>query len=171
MKANRQTPASRIAFGGMMTALAVVIMSLGGLIPIATYTSPVLCMVIGQLVLQSCGARIGWAWYGAAAILSLLLSPDREAAGVFVFLGYYPMLKPKLDGKKLGKLWKLLYFNGSICLLYALLIRLFGMDDLSSEFREFGAWMLYVLLILGNVTFLLTDVLLTKVSRGRLRRG
>ena len=80
-----------------MAALAVVIMSLGTLIPVATFVCPVLCMLILQLVLKLCGSRIAWAWYGAVAILSLLMAPDKEAAAVFLFLGYYPVVKPRMD--------------------------------------------------------------------------
>ena len=62
-----------MALGGVMAALAVVIMSMGTLIPIATYSCPVLCALLLQLVLKTCGSRIAWAWYGAVTILSLLL--------------------------------------------------------------------------------------------------
>ena len=40
MNQKRNTPASRMALGGVLAALAVVLMSLGGLIPIFTYVSP-----------------------------------------------------------------------------------------------------------------------------------
>lgn len=160
MNQNRKTPASVIALGGVMAALAVVIMSLGGLIPIATYVSPMLCAILLQFVLLSCGIRIAWAWYGAVAILSCLLSPDKEAAAVFVFLGYYPIIKPKLDGKRFSMLLKLLLFNASVGIMYFLLMRILGIDELNAEFAEMGTIMLLVLLILGNVTFFLLDRLL-----------
>ena len=70
---SKRTPASRIALGGVLAALAVVIMSMGTLIPVATYVCPVLCCMLLQFVLLSCGRRIAWAWYGAVAILSLLV--------------------------------------------------------------------------------------------------
>ena len=91
----------KIAFGGMMAALATVIMSLGGLIPVATFVCPMFCMLILAFVTGMCGRRIGWAWYGAVSVLSLLLGPDKEAAAVFVFLGFYPIVKPSLDRMKL----------------------------------------------------------------------
>lgn len=160
MSQSSKTPASVIALGGMLAALAAVIMSLGGLIPVATYVSPMLCAVLLQFVLQSCGNRIAWAWYGAVSILSVLLSPDKEAAAVFVFLGYYPIVKRRLDGKKLAWVWKLLLFNASVAAMYFLLLRLLGMDELSAEFADMGTIMLAVLLILGNVTFILLDRLL-----------
>ena len=85
--------------GGVFAALAVVIMNLGGLIPMATYVCPTLCMVILSFVHMACGRRIAWSWYAAVSILSLLMSPDKEAAAVFAFLGYYPILKPVFDRK------------------------------------------------------------------------
>lgn len=160
MNQKRKTPASVMALGGVLAAAAVVIMSLGGLIPVATYVSPMLCAILLQLVLLSCGVRIAWAWYGAVALLSVLLSPDKEAAAVFVFLGYYPIVKPRLDGWKPSWLWKGLLFNGSVVVMYFLLLKLFGMAELGAEFREFGLVMLLVLLVMGNVTFFLLDKLL-----------
>lgn len=160
MQQNRRTPASRIAFGGVMAALAVTVMSLGGLIPIATYTSPMIACVILNFVIAACGKRIAWAWYGAVAILGVLLSPDKEAAAVFVFLGYYPIVKPWFDRGRLAWVKKAVYFNACVCLMYFLLLRIFGMEQLNEEFAEFGRWMLFVLLALGNVTFFLLDRLL-----------
>lgn len=160
MNQKRSSPASVMALGGVLAALAVVIMSLGGLVPVATYVSPMLCAILLQPVLLSCGVRIAWAWYGAVALLSVLLSPDKEAAAVFVFLGYYPIVKPKLDKRKPSWLWKGILFNGSIIVMYVLLLKLFGMAELGEEFQEFGLVMLLVLLIMGNVTFFLLDRLL-----------
>ena len=112
--------------------------------------------------MRSCGRRIGWAWYGAVAILSLLLGPDKEAAAVFAFLGYYPMLKPELDRMKLGLFLKLVLFNSVILLMYWVLIRLFSMDAIAEEYAVLGTAMTVVMLILGNVTFLMLDKVLGK---------
>ena len=85
---SKRTPAAQIALGGVLAALAVVLMCMGTLIPVATYVCPMLCAMILQLVLKTCGKRIAWAWYGAVSILSLLMAPDKEAAAVFLALGY-----------------------------------------------------------------------------------
>lgn len=162
--ANR-SKASDMALGGVLAALAVVIMSLGGLIPAATFVCPMLCMLIVTIVLKRCGRRTAWAWYGAVAILSLLLSPDKEAAAVFVFLGYYPILKPKLDSLPCKWLWKALLFNAAILLMYWLLMNLFGMAELTEEFAEMGVVMTVITLILGNVCFFLLDFVLSRRFR------
>jgi len=44
------TKAGALAFGGMMTAVALVIMNLGSLIPLNTYICPVLCILITPMV-------------------------------------------------------------------------------------------------------------------------
>lgn len=166
----KNNQAKSIALGGMLAALAVVIMCLGGLIPVATYVCPALCMVLLSFVLQLCGKKIAWAWYGAVALLCLLLGPDKEAVVIFVFLGYYPILKPAID--KLRCRWpvKLVLFNAMILLAYGVLITVFGMDQLLTEFRELGMVMTVITLLLGNITLFLLDVVLLRLQR-KVRRG
>ena len=152
-----------MALGGMMAALAVVIMCLGGLIPIATYVCPVICTLLLSVVLKRCGKRDAWAWYGAVSVLCLLMAPDKEAAAVFLFLGYYPIVKPVLDRKKCSWIWKGLLFNLSVLAMYWVLIALLGMESTTDSFRGVGYAMLAVMLVMGNVTFFMLDRLLTQV--------
>ena len=154
-----------VALGGVLAALAIVIMTLGGLIPIATYVCPMLCSLMLLAVRLSCGDRIGWAWYGAVCVLSLLLSPDKEAAAVFVVLGYYPIVQPKLEKLPLQFLWKALLFNIASALLYAALMFVFGIEQLVAEFQELGIAGLVITLILGNVCFFLLDKVLHKLHQ------
>ena len=148
-----------------MAALALVVMCLGGLIPLATYVCPMFCAVLLMVVLKLTGRRVAWAWYGAVSILSMLLGPDKEAAAVFVFLGYYPILKPWLDKRKLAILWKLVLFNAAIFAMYSLLIYVFGLAEVAAEFEELGMVLTAVTLILGNATLFMMDVLLTVLEK------
>lgn len=149
--------ARQMALGGMMAAVSVVIMSLGSLIPMNTYLCPVLCILIGRVVLDRCGKRMGWCFYMSVAILSLLLAPDREAALVYAFLGYYPVVRPWFE--KLGPLKgiaKLAFFTLMGTASYGVLLLIMGagaaMDD---------GWLLTaVTVILWDVLFLLVDRLL-----------
>lgn len=158
----KRNSAKEIALGGLMAALAIVIMCLGGLIPFATFVCPMLCCLITKLVLQLCGKRIAWAWYGAVALLSVLMAPDKEAAAVFVFLGYYPIVKPWMDRQKLQWLCKGLLFNCAILLMYGILIHLLGLSDIAADYEEAGTVMTLVMLLLGNVTFFMLDLVLGK---------
>ncbi len=151
-----------MALGGILAAVAVVIMNLVGLIPVNTYVVAVLCMVLLQLVLKNCGKRVARAWYAAVSILGLLMCPDKEAAAIFVAIGYYPVLKPWMDRRKLKWLWKGLLFNAVILLLYWALMNLMGMTELAAEFSELGLWMTILTLLLGNVTFFMLDKVLGK---------
>lgn len=161
----RNNIAKSIALGGMLAAVAVVIMCLGGMIPLATFVCPMLCVLIQYLVLRFCGSKIAWSWFAVVAILGLLLGPDKEAALIFCLLGSYPMLKPWLENSRLHILWKILIFNSAMVLLYGLLLRLLGLDTLAQEYATMGTIGLVVCLVLGNVTFILMDLLLTRLSR------
>ena len=99
---------------------------------------------------------------GGADSVALLL--------VLLALGYYPILKQRLDRFRLRALWKGLYFNASICVLYAVLLFVLGLPALNGKFRELGTVMLIVLLILGNVTFFLLDKVLEKPAFQKLGR-
>ena len=156
--------ANSVALGGVMAALAVVIMCMGGIIPVATYVCPVLCAMLLAMVYQLTGRRIAWSWYAAVSLLSLLLGPDKEAAAVFVFLGYYPIIKPWIDQRKVPFLWKLVVFNLSIGVMYALLIYLFRLEQVVQDFSGFGVVLTAVALLLGNVTLFLLDFLLKRIA-------
>lgn len=160
----RNSPAKAVATGGILAALAVVIMCLGGLIPVATFVCPMLCMMILQLVFKAYGSRIGWAWYGAVAVLSLLLGPDKEAAAVFLFLGYYPMVKPWMDRRRLHWVFKLALFNTSLLVMYWILLRMLGMAELAAEYAELGKVLTVAMLFIGNVCFVLLDICLSKFA-------
>ena len=166
----RNTLAKKIALGGVLAALAVVIMCLGGMIPLATFICPMLCAIIQYLVLRFCGQRVAWAWFGAVALLSILLGPDKEAALVFCLIGCYPILKPLFEKSKLRFLWKILFFNCAVGLLYGLLLKLFGMDAVMAEYEALGIAGLAVMLLLGNACFFLLDRLLTMLSRKKFSK-
>ena len=155
-----------MALCGCMCALAVAIMAMGTLIPAATYCCPVLASMTLLPVLIVCGERLSWVLFAASAILSLLLAPDKEAAAIFLALGYYPIVKPKLDRKKRPArlAQKLLLFNCSVLAVYAALLLVLRMDALREEFSAMGAALLVLLLAGGNGLFLLDDALI-----GRLR--
>ena len=163
--------AKKIALGGLLAALAVVIMCFGGMIPVATFVCPVLCIFLCAVFFWTCGSRLAWAWYGAVTVLTLLLGPDKEAAAVFAVLGYYPILKLSFERTKIGLLLKLMLFNIVILALYCVMIYVLGLQQVVSDYRDLGYVGVAVLLVLGNITFFLVDRLLTVFSKKRIRHG
>lgn len=160
------------ALGGVLGALAVVVMSMGALIPFATFCCPILAMLLEVPVLENCGRKMAWAWFGAVAILSCLLCPDPEAAAVFAALGYYPILRRDLNRiplKVLRIVLKLLVFNGAILLMYAVLIWVLHLEAVAKSILEEAPWVNALILVMGNGTFILLDLLLDRFS-GVFRR-
>ena len=172
---SKRTPASNIALGGVLASLAVLIMSMGTLIPVATYVCPMLCALILQLVLKICGSRIAWAWYGAVTLLSLLMAPDKEAAAVFLALGYYPIVKDRLERLKKPVAWtlKLVIFNATLIAGTLVTFYLFAGDTAGKTIldafafvfgvEELGALITAGVLVLANVTFVVYDIALTRL--------
>jgi hypothetical protein len=159
------------ALGGLLTALAVVILLLGGVIPLATFCAPLLAMAALLPVLEELGTRAAATAYAAAAVLALLLVPDRETALVFLFFGWYPLLRPRIAAlpTPLARLAaRLAVCNLSIALLYGLVLRL-----LTGELAASARWVDLATLVLGNLTFLAMDLVLSRLTvlwRRRLRK-
>lgn len=160
-----------VALGGMLGAVAMVIMCLGGLIPVSTYICPVMCMLILQMVLNFCGKRIAWAWYIMVALLSLLIGPDKEAAALLVLLGYYPIIKPKMDRFPLKILWKLALFNAVTVFMYTVVVALLGLEAILVEHTVLGYISFALMILLGNATFFLLDKLLTRFATNKTRKA
>ena len=167
----RNETVKRIAIGGLLASMAMIIMCLGGMIPLATFVCPVLCILLCGTICRICGQRIAWAWYAAVALLSVFLSPDKEAAAVFVILGYYPILKIRIDRMKIRWVIKFLLFNSVILVLYTVMLYVLGIEQIQSEYMELGLIGTLILLVLGNVTFILVDRLLTIFDKKGRKNG
>ncbi len=157
----------QLTLGGLTAALAVVIMCLLGMLGITTYVCPALCMMLLSVLVKLCNSRICWCWYIVVSILSLLLAPDKEAAALFIFLGYYPILRPWINLRKFPLVWKALLFNTAIVVLYYILLYLVGLAELVAEMQELGGVFAVILLVLGNITFFLLDMVLGKIDKRR----
>lgn len=166
MKKTNRMQAKQIALGGVFAALAAVILLVGGVIPAGTYVAPMLAALPLVILLVELPKSLCLGWYAVVALLGVLLCPDKETAFVFVFLGWYPLAKPGLDRlpKLPGLLCKLLLFNAAAAALYALLILVFQLEALVREAKETGTVLLIAMLLLGNLSFFLFDILLEKLT-------
>ena len=163
----------QMALCGLLTALAVVFMVLTGAIGIGTFAGPALAMAVLMPVLEEYGSKTATLTYTAAAILGLLIVPEPELALVYAAFGWYPILRPKLNripSRPLRLVVKILLCTAVILLLYGVLLRLLGMTaDLMGSTLLFNL----LLLVLGILTFLLTDLALERLTflwRKRFRK-
>ena len=149
-----------LALGGMLTALCLTIMVLGGALGIGTYACPVICSLVLMPLGLKYGARSQLAAYIATGALSFILVSDRELSLMFlVFFGWYPMLAPRLEKikKPLNLLVKLLVFNITV-----VPAEIFAIKVLLCEAETTGV--LIAMWAVGNLTFLLYDRLLPRLE-------
>ena len=154
---------AKMAFCGLMVGLSAALMLAGGIIPIATYCAPMAAGLLLLPVMLEYGKKTAWTAFAAAALLTLTLDADKEAAFFYLFLGYYPLVKWELDRipkKPLRVALKLLLFTVATGLMYALMGVLLGMDAVIAEFREMGAYMLALFIVVFGVCMLLYDRLI-----------
>lgn len=153
-----------LALCGVLTALAVVLLCLGGVIPGAVFCAPILAMAVLLPVLEELGPKAAGTVYAAVSLLALLLVPDRETAFVYLFFGWYPILRPKiaaLPSRPLRVLARVAVCSAAALALYGLVLRLMGLtEDLLNSVWYVNA----ALLAAGNVVFLLTDSTLARLT-------
>ncbi|WP_297986884.1 hypothetical protein [uncultured Oscillibacter sp.] len=161
-----------MALCGLLSALAVMLLTLGGSVPLATFCAPVLAMAALLPVLEEYGPRAaGKAWI-AVSLLALTLDPDREAALVYLCFGWYPLLRPKLAGlssRPARTAARIAVCTGVCLLLYGVVWRALGLPEDPDVSGVFGL----LPLALANVTFLLLDRALERLTllwRRKLRR-
>ena len=157
---------AKTALGGMISALSLTIMLLTAVIPYLTYALPAISGALLVLMVIEINKKWAFCAYAAISILSFLILPDKEAAMMYVaFFGYYPILKPLLESKisnnKLCWIVKAIIFNISVVLAYLVIVKVFGIP--LEEMEEYGKWSVVVLLIMGNVMFVLYDICITRL--------
>ena len=163
----------RTALCGVSAALGTALLLLGGLIPGATYCTPLLGMLPLIPCVEEYGRGAALSVYAVTAALAVLLIPDKELACVYLFFGYYPALKPALDqiaARPLRLAAKLALCTAAALTMYFLLIRVLGLEQLSDDA---ALPLRALLLVMANVTFLLLDRALGQLGflwRHRLRR-
>lgn len=162
-----QRRSRRLALCGMMTALSVVVLTWGSLIPFATFTCPMMAMLCLIPAVYEFGPKTTLLMYTAVAVLGLLLCPDKEIALFYVFLGWYPAIQIRLTAlpRLLGLAVKCAMFSLSMVVMYVLILYLFQLEEVVEEFSEYSTVMAVGMLFLGNVTFLLYDRVLMNFSR------
>jgi hypothetical protein len=162
-----------LALCGMMCTLGVVILGLGGLLPLTVYVCPILASLVLLPVHEQCRRSYAWCCYAAIGLLGLILGPDKEAALLFCFLGYYPLLKPRLDTIRPGVLqWvcKLALAAVAVTAAYAILLYVLCVPQVIQELSAIGHWMLWLLVALGLVLFVIYDLVLGRLTKFYLRR-
>lgn len=157
---------AKTALGGMIAALSLVVMLLTAVIPYLEYALPALAGALLVLMVIEINKKWAFCAYVAVSILSFLILANKEAAMMYIaFFGYYPILKPALEGKIkqnwLCWLLKALVFNAAVVAAYFIIVKAFGIPI--EDLEEYGTKILPFLLLLGNLMFVLYDICITRL--------
>ena len=164
---NKRT--QRLTLGAMLCALGVIILALGSLIEVLDLTVAVLASMLCIYAVIELGGHYPFMLWLGTSLLSLLLLPVKTPAVFYaLFLGYYPILKAKLESrsKVLCILLKLLVFHAGLLLIVLIFWAFFP----SMLETTLGPWIYPVLYLLSVAVFLLYDLALTRLITAYLLR-
>lgn len=155
----------KVAFGGIIAALSLVLMLLTGVLPVGTYALP----AVAGILLTAVVIEFGFPWavgvYAGVSVLSFLLVSDKEAALYYaLLLGIYPILKSlfeRIKIKWLSFIVKLIYFNAVAVAAFYISIYLLSVPI--ESFSLFGVNMPVLFLALGNAVFAVYDICVTRL--------
>lgn len=161
-----------IALGGVLLALSAASLFLASFVPGIELSFYALSSFFTAAMVVEAGAKGGWMFYFASALLTFFLIPNKGAALLYaVFFGLYALVKFYIE--QIGKtpleiLLKLLFFGSAVFVLLYFFKELFlGAVGIPVEYP------LCLLLAASAVIFLLYDYVFTMVIqfyRHRIRR-
>lgn len=157
----------KVSLGGITSAICLLLMFMTGFMPLFVYALPGIAGALLIVIVIEINRKWAFVTYSSISILSLFITPDKEAAILFVFfLGYYPIMKSVIEKLKNSVFeWaiKLILFNTSIIIAYKIIINLFGIVDMTKELSFLGKYSMLGLLALANIVFVIYDIALTRM--------
>ncbi len=162
-----QTRTYKIALGGILSGLTLALMFFGTMLPFATYAAPAVASAAIAIIQQEQSPRFAVGVYLTVGLLSAFISPDREAALLFLgFFGHYPMTKLLLERRfprPVAAVLKGLVFIVCVGGIYGALLWLLTVEAVRQELLGMPAGLLALVAALGLLTFYLLDICLTRI--------
>lgn len=157
----------KVSLGGIVSAICLFAMFLTGMMPLLVYTLPALAGALMIIMVVEISIKWAFVTYASVGLLSLFITPDKEAAILFILLlGYYPIIKSVIEKTKsrfLEWIIKLSIFNVAVITAYQIIIRVVTSVDMIEEFGKYGKYGAFILLGIGNIVFIIYDIALTRV--------
>ncbi len=157
-----QSKTGRMALGGILTAISVVILYLAAIAPsgrMGVAAVAGLCPVFGVLLI---GRSSGYLVWGASSVLALVLLPDKGIALCYLLLfGLYPVVKSKFEGFSsfiIQWLCKLLYGVMGVLLIRHLFLAL-----LMSTIPDWISQNMVLFYPVGILVFIAYDIALSRL--------
>ena len=155
----------KVALGGVVAALSLVLMFLCSVIPFGTFAFPTFAGMLLILIVINLGYGYAVAVYFVTAVLSFLIVTDKEAVLYYAaFLGFYPIVKSlieRIPSKVVQYIIKFALFN--VCMIAAFYIGISVLSVPKESFMLFGVYLPWLFLIIGNGFFILYDLCVTRL--------
>ena len=144
-------PAAKVAMSGICTALSVLLLFFGGVVPVLAYVCPMLTGVLVVVLVRTFGYGTAWITYVSTGLLSFFLVPDKECMLMYVL--FFGRLRPR----SVALAAECLLFNAALAAVNLLLVYVFAipMDAVSSN-----KWFLVGFWLAMNLLFFLYERLL-----------
>lgn len=149
-----------MALCSMMAALSVVLMAAGSILELGMYAAPMfagICLLpIGRAYGKKYHAMI---WLVVSVLCFMLVPGVEQNLMYFALFGVYPMLRPWFERRPpLPRfILKMVFFNAVVVALEALVMLVLVPESL-------GTALTVVLLVLGNVTFIVYDFVIPRME-------
>lgn len=164
MNGKRSINTREVALGAMLTALGVVLAYIGAVTEVLDLSLCAVASLITVFSLIEFGFRYAFMIYGATAILSFLLLPNKLTAMIYLFCALYSIIKANFERCSTVVSWilKLAYLNIIIVLgLFAAKFIFMLPDE--------NVYTTLSLFAMGNVAFVLYDIAVTRLITAYLR--
>ena len=155
-----QSNTKRLTVCAMLSALGVVLLLVGSFIEVVDIAMAALASLLCIFAVIEYGKGAPWLVFAVTGVLSLILLPNKTPAVFYVgFLGYYPIIKGKLERfkKPIAWLFKMLVFNAALVVIF-LAVKYILMPGVSES------WIIYAALaVMSELVFVLYDIALTRL--------
>lgn len=165
----------KLTLGAMLSAIGAVVLLLGSLFQVIDLSMAAIASLVCIIAVIELGT--GWAWgiYAVVGLISVLLRPASFAPWVYVaFLGYYPIIKEKVEKlpRAISWLLKVVCFNVSLiaCMLVGFKFLMAGSStDLFEFFNNImgfagaGQTVAIGVYVFINAVFVIYDIALTRL--------
>ena len=163
----------KLALCGVLSSLQVVILYFSSIFSVIDLTLAALTVFVMIFSVIEIGGKYPFVMYAVVSTLALIILPQKFSAVVYaLFFGWYPMAKALYERFNPVVAWllKFITFNVSFIIIYKICISLLGLEaEGNMDTTVYKA----VMLILGNIAFLMFDIMLRLVItlyRLRLRK-
>ncbi|MBQ7357971.1 MAG: hypothetical protein IJW65_04465 [Clostridia bacterium] len=165
----------KLTLGAMLAAIGAVLLLLGSLFQVIDLSMAAIASFVCIIAVIELGSRWAWMIYAVVGLISVLLRPTSFAPWVYVaFLGYYPIIKEKIERLNKYVAWalKMLSFNAALIICCAVAYFFFTPEAPESIFDFFntllglpsaGTAVAAALYVFVNFVFIVYDIALTRL--------